>query len=429
MAEQHPVRLRVHDDLHRRRLTVVLRLILAIPHIVWFVVWSIVTLFVAFVGWIWALVAGQLPGELQRFLCAYIRYVTHFFGYLDLVTEPYPPFSGRPLDGYPIDIVLPDAPQPQRRLLILVRIFVAIPALIVSAALSGGGGSASTRSGQNGQSFGGNATGGLVALSAFLGWFACLWKGNMPRGLRDTGAYALGYRAQATASLLLVTEKYPNSDPHALLAELEPPELHPVRLEGDALDLRRSRLTVFFRLPLLIPLLVWGYLWGIPVALAVFVQWWVLLFRGHPIGAFHRFVARYIRFWFHVQAFGAVAANPFPGFTGAPASYPLDLVLPAPARQSRWRTLFRLFLALPAFILSIGLLGVLIVSAILTWFAALFTARAPEGLRNLSAWALRYLGQVNAFYYLLTDVYPHSSPLEGAEPAPAESSVSELWAA
>jgi hypothetical protein len=251
----------------------------------------------------------------------------------------------------------------------------------------------------------------------------------MPRGLRDTGAYSLGYRAQAFAYLLLVTPRYPNSDPHAMLAELEPPPLHPVRLEGDSLDLRRSRVTVFFRLPLLIPLVVWGYLWGILVGLAVLVQWFVLLVRGRPIGAFHRFVARYVRYWFHVEAFAVVAANPFPGFTGLPGSYPLDLVLPAPARQSRWRTLFRLFMAIPAWILSIGFFFVLFVSAFLTWFTALFTAKAPEGLRNLSAWALRYLGQVNAFYYLLTDVYPFSSPLEGAEPAPVEPPAAEPFAA
>src|SRR3954451_7938411 len=86
----HPVRLSVHDDLHRWRLTVAFRLFLAIPHIVWFVVWSIVTLFVAIVGWIWALCTGQLPASLHRWFCSYIRYVTHFFGYLYLVTEPYP---------------------------------------------------------------------------------------------------------------------------------------------------------------------------------------------------------------------------------------------------------------------------------------------------------------------------------------------------
>jgi len=35
-------------------------------------------------------------------------------------------------------------------------------------------------------------------------------------------------------------------------------------------------------------------------------------------------------------------------------------------------------------------------------------------LRNLSAYALRYGAQVNAYIYLLTDAYPHASPLEGA---------------
>jgi hypothetical protein len=425
MDVQHPVRLTVHDDLHRWRLTVLFRIFLAIPHIIWFLLWSVLTLVLAIVGWIWALITGRLPGELHRFFCAYIRYSTHLFGWFWLVTDPYPPFNGRPLDGYPLDVVLPD-PEPQRRLIVLFRLVLAVPTLILAATLSGGGASASFSAGRKRNSAGGNSTGGLIALAGVLGWFACLAKGAMPRGLRDTGAYSLGYRAQAIAYLLLVTPRYPNSDPHAMLAELEPPPLHPVRLEGDSLDLRRSRVTVFFRLPLLIPLVVWGYLWGIPVALAVLVQWFVLLFRARPIAAFHRFVARYVRYWFHVEAFGAVAANPFPGFTGRAGSYPLDLVLPGPGRQSRWRTLFRLFMAIPAWILSVGFLLVLVVSAVLTWFAALFTARAPEGLRNLSAWALRYLGQLNAFYYLLTDVYPLSSPLEGAEPVPAEPPAAEL---
>jgi hypothetical protein len=45
----------------------------------------------------------------------------------------------------------------------------------------------------------------------------------------------------------------------------------------------------------------------------------------------------------------------------------------------------------------------------------MFRGSAPWGLRNLSAYALRYLAQVNAYLYLLTDVYPHASPLEGED--------------
>jgi hypothetical protein len=40
--------------------------------------------------------------------------------------------------------------------------------------------------------------------------------------------------------------------------------------------------------------------------------------------------------------------------------------------------------------------------------------RTPEGLRNLSASALRYFGPVYAYVFLLTDAYPNASPVEGA---------------
>ena len=49
-----------------------------------------------------------------------------------------------------------------------------------------------------------------------LGWFACLVRGRMPQGLRDLGTYAVGYGAQATGYLLLVTDRYPTSDPAAV---------------------------------------------------------------------------------------------------------------------------------------------------------------------------------------------------------------------
>ncbi len=177
-------------------------------------------------------------------------------------------------------------------------------------------------------------------------------------------------------------------------------------------------MTVFFRLPLVIPLLFWLVLWSVLAVLASIAQWLVTLIRGRPIDSFHRFLSRWIRFGFHVYAFGALVANPFPSFGGQFGPYPLDLVLPEPDRQNRWKTLFRGLLAIPAFLVSSALNVALVVNAILTWFAALVTGRAPEGLRNLSVFALRYAGQTNAYTFFLTDQYPHASPLEGADPEP-----------
>jgi hypothetical protein len=193
---------------------------------------------------------------------------------------------------------------------------------------------------------------GVASIAAVLGWFASLATGRMPSGLRDAGGYTLGYRAQLLSYLLLVTERYPNADPQPLLADAEPPPAHPVHVVGDSEDLRRSRVTVLFRLPLVIPLLVWLILWGIAALLALILQWFVALFRAYPprrSTASSR-ASSGTRSTLRIRD---IAANLFPGFTGA-GIYPLDLVLPQPARQNRWKTLFRLFLAIPAFAVRRG---------------------------------------------------------------------------
>jgi hypothetical protein len=379
------------------------------------VCWSVVVIVAAIAGWLVTLATGQLPAGLHRFFCSYIRYATHLTAYLALVANPYPGFTGA-ADGYPIDVRLPE-PELQTRWKTLLRIVLAIPALLLASLLGGFGGASAQSGGRSsGTSAGADATGLLIGV-AFLGWFASLFTGRMPRGLRDAGAYAAGYRAHTLAYVLLVTERYPNSDPTAMLSGLEPPPQHPVRLVGEAHDLRRSRVTVLFRLPLAIPHLVWLALWGIAACLVAIVQWFVTLFAGRPAEPLHAFLTRFVRYGFHVYAFVLLTANPFPGFTGEAGRYPLELELPPPGDQNRWKTGFRLILAIPAFIISSALGGALFVAAVLTWFAALATGSAPWGLRNLSAYAIRYEGQLYAYVLLLTDAYPHASPLEGeAEP-------------
>jgi hypothetical protein len=239
----------------------------------------------------------------------------------------------------------------------------------------------------------------------------------MPKGLRDAGAYSIGYTAQVTAYLLLVTDRYPNADPtEMLVAVTDRPPRHPVRVVGDPYDLRRSRVTVFFRLLLSVPHLVWLVLWSIATFFAVIGQWFVTLFRGTPAAGLHRFLAAYVRYRLHVYAYLWLVANPFPGFSGTAGTYPLDLEVAGPERQNRWKTGFRIVLAVPAFLVNGALSGALVASAVLTWFYALARGAAPWGLRNLSAYALRYDAQTEAYLLLLTDRYPHASPLEGADP-------------
>jgi Domain of unknown function (DUF4389) len=413
---EHPVRLVVEDDLARKRLTVFFRLLLAIPLLIWALLWSVGVIIASIFNWVATLVRGTPPERLHGFMCSYIRYLSHVNAYLWLVAEPYPGFGG--VEGtYPVDVTLPP-PSAQPRWQTLLRFVLALPALLVSTALGGAGPSGRFARGGGSSSYGGSyGGGGALALTvAVLGWFASLARGRMPKGLRDAGAYSVGYNAQSLAFFLLVTDRYPNADPTALLEGVERPPPHPVHLVGDPDDLRRSRVTVLFRLLLVVPHIVWLALWGIAAVFAAIANWFVTLVRGTPAASLHRFLSSFVRYELHVYAFLYLVGNPFPGFTGAYGSYPLDLELPGPGRQNRWKTAFRLVLAIPALIVNGALGWALAASAFLTWFVALARGTAPWGLRNLSAYALRYSAQTSAYLALLTDVYPHASPLEGASP-------------
>src|SRR5439155_11136981 len=112
---------------------------------------------------------------------------------------------------------------------------------------------------------------GIAQVAAFLGWFACLWLGRMPRGLRDSVAWGVGFSAQLWGYLFLLTPAYPDSDPAVVLGEL-PSRDAAVNVEVRD-DRRRSRLTVFFRLPLAFPHLVWLTLWAVLAIVAAIANW------------------------------------------------------------------------------------------------------------------------------------------------------------
>jgi hypothetical protein len=414
VIQPHPVRLVVDDDLNRSRLTVLFRLILAIPHYVWAALWTLLMVFVAVVNWVATLILGRSPQALHNFVAAYVRYLTHLFAYLLLGGNPYPLFTGT--ERYPIDLEI-EPPAPQRRLLTLFRIILALPALAFEAAFLAtyAGGTYSSSSGDVDYGAGATATVGILWTVAFFAWFACIALGRMPLGFRNLQAYGLRYCAQVWAYTLLLTDRYPNLDP------ADPPSTGPLHPVGLAVtdDLRRSRLTVFFRFLLALPHFVWLILWGIVAFLAVIASWFATLVRGRTPLALHRFLAAYVRYTVHVYAFVGLTANPFPGFTGAAGSYPVDPELPGPEPQKRLVTLFRLFLALPAIAVSSSLYGLSFVAAFFGWFVALALGRMPRSFREAQAYALRYGVQTSAYLSLLTDRYPYSGPALGQpEPEP-----------
>jgi Domain of unknown function (DUF4389) len=407
-VDRHPIRIVVADDLQRSRLTVLFRLLLAIPHLLWLELWSFGAFFAAIANWFATLVAGTPPEALHRFLSAYLRYATHLGAYVFLAANPYPGFTGAE-GSYPVDLEV-DPPRRQNRWLVGFRLVLAVPALLLFGVMNG-------------------LTAGESSLLLFLGvlaWFAIMARGRAPLGLRNLVLYCLRYGAQVGGYLLVVTDRYPQPAP-TLPAEAGAPPPHPIGLTVRD-DLRRSRLTVFFRILLAIPHIVWFILWSFGAFFAVIANWFATLFRGSSPTALHRFLAAYVRYSVHLVAYVTLMANPFPGFAGAPGTFPVDVEIALPERQNRWMTGFRLLLAIPGFVIQSALALLLYVAAFLAWFAALATGRMPAGLRDLGVFALRYSAQIDGYLYLLTERYPFSGPpTEKPEEQGAEAGEVAPW--
>ena len=180
----HPIRLVVTDDLQRNRLTSFFRLILAIPHLVWLALWSIVAVLAAIANWVATLVNGKSPEGLHNFLATYVRYQTHVYAYVLLIADPFPGFGGKP--GYPIDLEI-DPPQLQNRWTVGFRVILAIPAFIVSGIL-----------------------GYLNRALGIFSWVLAVLMGRVPEGLRNFAAFCVRYEQQTAGYALLLTGQYPS---------------------------------------------------------------------------------------------------------------------------------------------------------------------------------------------------------------------------
>ena len=420
IPSERPIRLVVRgDELGRSRLTTFFRLLLALPVLLWLFLRGIAAFVVAFVNWLAVLIQGEVPDSLHDFVASYIRYAAQVSAYVLLAADPYPWF--RVQADYPVDVEI-DPPTRQSRWTGFFRLVLALPALALAATLGGGlggGSSGSSGSTQGGEEYWaaswGLSAGGVASVAALLAWFFIVALGRAPRGIRDLVRYAIGYSAQALGYLLLLTGRYPTSDPSLAEPYSELPR-HPVRMVV-ADDLERSRVTVLFRVLLAIPHFVWIVLWSVAVVFAAFAAWLAALVTGRVPAGLHRFLAAYVRYAVHLQAYVFVVGRRFPGFTGRPG-YGLDLEIDPPQPQRRLVTFFRLFLAIPALLLASALTGVLFVAGFLGWWYALVRGRMPEGLRNLGAICIRYGEQASAYLLLLTDRYPYGAPVLQGRPEP-----------
>ena len=190
---------------------------------------------------------------------------------------------------------------------------------------------------------------------------------------------------------------------------------YPVRLVGGH-DLERSRLTVFFRIFLLIPHAIVLALYGIAAYIVAVIAWFAALFTGRVPGGMHDFIAGFARYNARVLAYGTILANPYPPF-GPGGSYAVDLEVDPPVAQGRLGVFFRLILAIPCWFVMSILQNLLELLAIGNWIVAVITGRVPNGMQTLGLFCLRFMARTTTYILLVNPRYPAFGETPGSLPA------------
>ena len=83
-----------------------------------------------------------------------------------------------------------------------------------------------------------------------------------------------------------------------------------------------------------------------------------------------------------------------------------SLRLSYPGHLARWKPLYKWFLAIPQYLVVIGLLVAGCLGLIVGLFAVVCTGEYPQGIRDFLVDAYRYALRVEAYVGFLTDSYP-----------------------
>jgi len=165
----------------QRRVTVLFRLILVIPHLAIAAMYYAILL-ATFFGWFAALFIGRNP--FQRLTVRFLQWDARVSGYMVLLTDKYPPLSVDDDPWYPVGAHL--EPGRQGRWSVFFRLVLAIPAFIVCAFVSGG-----------------------LEILAIVSWFIVLITGRLPAPIHGAFTATLRFNLRVYAYFLLVQNRYP----------------------------------------------------------------------------------------------------------------------------------------------------------------------------------------------------------------------------
>jgi len=127
------------------------------------------------------------------------------------------------------------------------------------------------------------------AVVVFIAWFAILFVGRYPQGMYNFVGGILRFSERVNGFMYLQTDAWP---PFGISDD----ESYPIRVRFAPPAARQSRLKDFFRLILIIPLLILSYAMSYAMYAIAAISWLTIVFRGYQPAAIHNAIA-YLMGW------------------------------------------------------------------------------------------------------------------------------------
>jgi len=196
---------------------------------------------------------------------------------------------------------------------------------------------------------------------------------------------------------------------------------YPAGLSVDYPERKLNRLTTFFRIFVVIPILIiFGLLLDNAVqfsgkdgantaaglGLVVLPLVLMILFRKKYPRWWYDWNLSFASFMYRIYAYVYLLTDVYPS-TDEEQSVHVELAYPDAAGLNRWLPLVKWFLAIPH-IIVLACLGIAaVVVAVIAWFAILFTGNYPKGLFDFVVGVMRWQLRVMSYALILvTDKYP-----------------------
>jgi hypothetical protein len=169
----------------RNRMSVALRIIYLIPHLIVLYFYQLAAAVVAIAHWFVIVFTGRRNDSMYDFTVRFLGYYGAVAAYGSLLHDRFPAFGATDA-GTPVGVTVRRDDRPANRVTVGFRWLLVFPAGIISAVL-----------------------GFAAQVVVIVSWFVIVFTGEQPDGMRQFVAKVTRYTVQVNGYALLLTDEYP----------------------------------------------------------------------------------------------------------------------------------------------------------------------------------------------------------------------------